>query len=51
MSETKRLVDFKRRAAEARKIAQGIFDHKERKVVLDLVSDAEKLAEKLRSSS
>jgi hypothetical protein len=39
--------DFQIRAAEVREIAQGIFDKTERRKVLQLVSDYEKLARKI----
>jgi len=39
-----RLGDFPRRAAQIRVIAAGIFDKRERAVVLDLVADLEKIA-------
>jgi hypothetical protein len=37
-----------RRMARIRKIAEGIFDKAERKAILDLVADYEKLAPKAR---
>jgi hypothetical protein len=41
-------VEFERRVADIRQIAQGIFDKQERKVVLDFVSDVEDLVGKTR---
>lgn len=40
------LASFSVRTATVRKIAQGIFDRAERRVVLELLMDAEKLAAK-----
>ena len=37
---------FERRAKEIRKIAEGIFDHRERAIVLEFVADLEKLVVK-----
>ena len=44
MPHRKCRADFSRRAEKVREIADGIFDHAERSVVLRFVSDAEKLA-------
>ena len=38
---------IKARVIEVREIAKGIFDHKERRVILRLVADYEKLARKM----
>ena len=46
MPSDKRLASFHDRAVEAREIARGIFDQTERRVVLELLTDAEKLAAK-----
>jgi hypothetical protein len=35
---------IKAQVTEVRKIAQGIFDHKERRVVLKMVAEYERLA-------
>jgi hypothetical protein len=40
------LADFQRRAAEIRKVARGIFDKKERKLLLDFLADLENLVAK-----
>jgi len=40
------LANFPQRAAQVREIAKGIFDNKERKVVLDFVVVAEKMLAK-----
>jgi hypothetical protein len=42
------IVNFGRRVAEIRQIAIGIYDSRERKVVLDFVSDVEELVGKTR---
>jgi hypothetical protein len=42
------IVDFGRRVAEIRQIAEGIYDKAERKAVLDFVSDVEELVGKTR---
>jgi len=40
------LPEFERRAAEIRKVAAGIFNKKERKLLLDFLADLEDLAAK-----
>ena len=39
-----RLGNFSRRAAQIREIAAGIYEDRERAIVLDLVADLEKIA-------
>ena len=43
------LANFRRRAAEIRKIAAGIFDKNERKLLLDFLAELESLAAKPRT--
>jgi hypothetical protein len=45
------LVDFQRRAADIREIAAGIFDQRERKVLLDFLVDLEKLEPRPQNKS
>jgi hypothetical protein len=50
MSGNENNSDSKSRAAAAREIAKGIFDHDERRLILQLIDDFEKLsAEKARA--
>jgi hypothetical protein len=44
MQEKCSVTEFHDRATEIRKIAQGIFDKAERKILLTFVDDCEKLA-------